>query len=204
MSDTAVWFDLDGTLLAVDDYGKILERACGAVGLEGETRTDFVAAYQETFLDQFQALEPEPYADAARAGADAAGVDVDPATFADELLAAECAGTRVPTAVRECLERLGDDHPVGVLTNGVTDWQTEKLAHHDLREPLDAVVVSQAAGAHKPRVAPFEAAEAVVAADEHWMVGDDREADVDGARTAGWHGVHVAGPQAVPEAVEEL
>ena len=204
MSDVAVWFDLDGTLLAVDDYGQILERACAAVGLEGETRTDFVTGYQETFFERLNALEPEPYTDAARAGAEAAGVDVDPETFTEELLAAECAGTHVPASVRECLARLGDDHAVGVLTNGVTDWQTEKLAHHDLREQLDAVVVSQTVGAHKPRAAPFEAAEAALEADERWMVGDDREADVDGARAAGWHGVHVAAPEAVPAAVEEL
>ncbi len=199
---TAVWFDLDGTLLAVDDYGAVLARACEAVGLADAARPAFLGAYRETFSERFDALASEPYADAARAGAETVDHTVDPAAFVDALLDAECAESRVPTAVYETLDAL--DHRIGVLTNGVRDWQTTKLAHHGLDEYVDTVVTSEAAGAHKPEPAPFELAARRLPATERWMVGDDREADVVGARDAGWQAVHVDGPASLPDAVGEL
>jgi putative hydrolase of the HAD superfamily len=198
----AVWFDLDGTLLAVDDYRAVLERACGAVGLAGAAETSFLAAYRETFSDRFDALASEPYRDAARAGNEAIDRSVDPDAFVDALLHAECVESRVPAVVHETLAGL--DHPVGVLTNGLSEWQAAKLAHHGLDEHVDEIVTSEAAGAHKPDPAPFEVAAERLPATERWLVGDDRTADVAGARDAGWRAVHVDGPASVPEAVEQL
>jgi len=198
----AVWFDLDGTLLAVDDYGAVLERACEAVGVVGAAQTAFLAAYQETFAERFETLASEPYLDAARAGASAVDCSVDPDAFADALLHAECVESRVPAAVHEALDAL--DHRVGVLTNGLRAWQTTKLAHHGLDEHVEAVVVSETAGAHKPDPAPFAVAAERLPATDRWLVGDDREADVAGARDAGWNAVHVDGPGSVPDAVARL
>ena len=199
---TAVWFDLDGTLLAVDDYGAVLTRACETVGLADAARPAFLAAYRETFSERFDALASEPYLDAARAGAEAVDHAVDPAAFVDAVLDAECAESRVPTAVHETLGGL--DHRVGVLTNGLRDWQTTKLAHHGLDDSVDAVVTSEAAGAHKPDPAPFELAAERLPATERWLIGDDHEADVVGARDAGWHAVHVDGPASLSDAVGEF
>ena len=198
----AVWFDLDGTLLAVDDYGAVLERACEAVGITGAAQSAFLAAYRETFSEQFDALTSEPYRDAARAGDRSIDRSVDPNAFADALLHAECVESRVPAVVHETLEGL--DHRIGVLTNGLTDWQATKLAHHGLDEHVDAVVASETADAHKPDPAPFEVAAERLPATERWLIGDDREADVAGARDAGWHAVHVDGPASLPSAVEQL
>jgi putative hydrolase of the HAD superfamily len=163
----------------VDDYGAVLERACGAVGLAGAAKTSFLAAYRETFSDRFDALASEPYRDAARAGNKAIDRPVDPDAFVDALLHAECVESRVPAVVHETLAGL--DHPVGVLTNGLSEWQAAKLAHHGLDEHVDEIVTSEAG-----------------------LVGDDRTADVAGARDAGWRAVHVDGPASVPEAVEQL
>ncbi|MEZ3115802.1 HAD family hydrolase [Halobaculum sp. MBLA0147] len=206
MFDTAIWFDLDGTLLDFDSYGVVLERACETVGLDGEERTTFVQAYDEQFMTLLEELADEPYRQAARAGIDAAEAGADPAAFVDALHEAECAETHVPRATVETLAGLqaSDDVGVGVLTNGVTTWQRSKLAHHELDEYVDAVVVSEEAGAHKPRTAPFDLAAERLPAADRWMVGDDRDADVAGARTAGWHATHVATPTDVPDAVAEI
>ncbi|MFB6193703.1 MAG: HAD family hydrolase [Halobaculum sp.] len=201
--DTVIWFDLDGTLLAIDDYAVILQRACEALGIDGEARTTFVEAYDDEFLDALRSLRSEPYEHAASAGVAAADVAADPEAFVRELLDAECAGSRVPDAVWETLDAL-DDYRVGVLTNGVDEWQREKLAYHGLDEVVDAVVVSEEAGAHKPDREVFGLAADRLAADERWMVGDDREADVEGARAAGWNAIHVAGPQEVPTVLDRL
>jgi haloacid dehalogenase superfamily, subfamily IA, variant 1 with third motif having Dx(3-4)D or Dx(3-4)E len=202
--DTAIWFDLDGTLLAIDDYAVVLERACASVGIEGEERTTFVEAYDDEFLDALQSFRSEPYRHAASAGVAATDASADPDAFVDALFDAECANSRVPSAVRETLDTLGERHALGVLTNGVDEWQREKLAHHALDEAVDAVVVSEEAGAHKPDRTVFDLAADRIAADERWMVGDDREADVDGARAAGWNAVHVSGPDRLPTVLDHL
>lgn len=204
MTDTTVvWFDLDGTLIAFDDYGSIIERACASVGIDGEDRTAFVESYDEAFLDAFSSLAAEPYHQAATAGIEATETDADPETFVTELLDAECAGGRVPQPVWETLDAL-EDLRLGVLTNGIDGWQREKLAHHGLAERFDAIVVSEEAGAHKPDRAVFELATDRIDAEERWMVGDDREADVDGARAAGWNAVHVAAPDELPTVLDRL
>jgi putative hydrolase of the HAD superfamily len=204
VSDTAIWFDLDGTLLALGDYGVILERACESVGIDGEQRTTFVETYQDRFFESLQELAEKPYTNAAEDGIDAVEVDPDPEAFVEALLEAECARTRVPESVEETLVDLGADHQLGVLTNGVTEWQRAKLDHHGLTDRVDAVVVSEEAGAHKPDAAPFELAADRLPADERWMIGDDREADVSGARAVGWNGVHVAEPEDLPSVVERI
>jgi FMN phosphatase YigB (HAD superfamily) len=71
-------------------------------------------------------------------------------------------------------------------------------------EHVDEIVTSEAVGAHKPDPPPFEVAAERLPATERWLVGDDRTADVAGARDAGWRAVHVDGPASVPEAVQPL
>ena len=204
MSDgTAVWFDLDGTLLSIDDYGRILERACESVGIDGEDRTVFVEAYDEAFFDALQSFRSEPYSRAARVGIERIETDADPEAFIEALATAECAESRVPDAVRKTLAAL-DDYTRGVLTNGVDAWQRRKLAHHALDERVDEILVSETVGAHKPDRAVFAAAADAVAADDHWMVGDSREADMEGARAAGWHAIHVGGPDDLPSVLDHL
>lgn len=202
-ADTAIWFDLDGTLVVTDDYGAIIEQACTAVGIEGEQRTAFVEAYDTAFLDGFQNLREEPYHHAAREGIAATEVDADPDAFVTELLEAECEAGRVPRVVRRTLAAL-EEYRLGVLTNGIDDWQREKLSHHDLAEYFDAVVVSDTAGAHKPDRRVFELAAERLSAETHLMVGDDREADIDGARAAGWNAMHVSTPDDLPTVLERL
>ncbi|WP_276411589.1 HAD family hydrolase [Haloarcula halobia] len=64
------------------------------------------------------------------------------------------------------------------------------FAHHDLTDHFDVVVASYEAGAHKPDPAPFDRLRDRLPADEYVMVGDDYEADVEGARAAGFVPVH--------------
>lgn len=184
--DLAVWFDLDGTLLHLDrPYGTVL---CEAFGrhFEGTALERAVEAYD--FLDRFRAVEPEPYRAAMSVAARAGGGDVDPSTLVDALREAEYAATVVPEGTRETLSAI--DAPLGVLTNGLPAWQRGKLAHRDLLSPFEAVVASYEAGAHKPDRAPFDLARERLSADGHVLVGDDREADVEGAHAAGFEAVH--------------
>lgn len=182
----AVWFDLDGTLLHLDrPYGGVLREAFGR-HLDGPDVDRAVEAYD--FLDRFRALEPDPYAGAMAGVAESVAADAGPAVLVDTLREVEYGATTVPAGTRGTLA--GIDAPLGVLTNGLPAWQRGKLAARDLLAPFDTVVASYEAGAHKPDRAPFDLARERLPADRHVVVGDDREADVEGARAAGFDAVH--------------
>lgn len=76
---------------------------------------------------------------------------------------------------------------VGVVTNGYVSMQTRKIVKNQLEEHADFVMVSEAAGYHKPDVRIFEIAvnRAGSRPDQTLMVGDNLEADITGSVNAG-------------------
>ncbi|WP_255198383.1 HAD family hydrolase [Halorarius litoreus] len=185
----AVYFDLDGTLCSFTrEYGDLLAEAVDEhVGQHDDA---LVEAYSEAFYEAFLALDAEPYRAGARAVATRTGVSVDPAAFVDTVRELEYEMVAVTDGMHALLDRL-DDRPLGVLTNGVPAWQFGKLEREGLLDRFDATVASYEAGAHKPDSAVFDLAEDRLPADGYVMVGDDYEADVVGAREAGWEAVHL-------------
>ncbi|WP_327050697.1 HAD family hydrolase [Halomicrococcus gelatinilyticus] len=176
----AIFFDLDGTLLDFEqEYADLLADAVEAVG--AEATDDAIETYSEAFYDSFAACDPDPI----RAGFAATDLDPDPGALADALLAREAEACRTPEEADAVLSRLTDEYALGVLTNGLREWQLEKLRASGIAEHFDAVVASYEAGAHKPDPEPFRLAEERLPADEYAMVGDS-DADVAGARDAGW------------------
>lgn len=185
MADTAIFFDLDGTLARLEGSHDELAAATMETHLD-DASAAVVDAYQEAFLAAFRDLEPAPYRAGMAAAADAAGVaDPDLDAMVATQREAEFDALAVDPAVPDSLARLDEDAALGVLTNGVDDWQRAKLAHVGLADQFDAVVTSYEAGAHKPAAEIFALAEERLPADEYAMVGDS-DADVEGARAAGW------------------
>lgn len=76
---------------------------------------------------------------------------------------------------------------VGILTNGPSAFQRQKIAATRLEREVDAIGVSGELGAAKPDVEAYHRALALVGADpgETAMVGDSLENDVHGAIGAG-------------------
>ena len=184
----AIFFDLDGTLLDLTrDYREVVADAARDVA--GEIRPEWLAAYDEAFFELVYACEPDPYRRAFATVDDGP----DPDALVDALRRREIEACRPPEGVEADLARLADGHALGVLTNGVTEWQRNKLRAHGLDGYFDAFVTAYDAGAHKPDLAPFRLAEERLPADEYAMVGDDADADVDGARAAGWIAHHYDG-----------
>ena len=183
-SSLAVFLDLDGTLVRFDrPYAEIT-----AATLEthlGAAPSAWVETYSEAFFAAFEALAPRPYRSGMEAVLDAAGPEADPDAMVETLQAEEHAALVVPPPVPDALSAIGAHAPLGVLTNGVPDWQRAKLDHAGLTQSVDTLVASYDAGAHKPSAAPFRAAERALRADEHLLIGDS-DADVEGARAAGW------------------
>ncbi|MCC3770537.1 HAD family hydrolase [Streptomyces sp. UNOC14_S4] len=93
----------------------------------------------------------------------------------------------------EALRRAG--WTIGIATNGAGDIQRAKLAATGLAPFFDGICVSGEAGARKPERRLFEAAVAECGAllsAGGWMVGDNPETDMGGARAAGLRTLWVA------------
>ncbi|WP_254531905.1 HAD family hydrolase [Natrinema gelatinilyticum] len=177
---TAIVFDLDGTLLCTSrNYRDLLASAIADV--RGDAPEEWLEAYDEAFFEHFSALEPDPIR---RAFARIDGC-TDPEPYANALLEREIESLSPPQNAHEDLERLAETYDLGVLTNGLRDWQLAKLRAHDLDTYFDAVVTSYEVGAHKPDTPPYRLLEDRLPADRYGMIGDS-DTDVDGATNAGW------------------
>jgi putative hydrolase of the HAD superfamily len=194
---TAIFFDVDGTLVRwPDEYRPIL---AGAIEREAGTVADeWLDYYDERFFDHFGELAADPYRRAFADVRDRFDLGADPADLAATLVEREFAAVEPNPGIADALPKLAERHTLGVLTNGVPEVQFGKLDHLDLLEHFDVRVASHdpAVAATKPDAAIYEAAweRAERAGEESGpfvMVGDSREADVEGARRQGFEAVHV-------------
>lgn len=199
----ACYFDCDGTLVEYDAaYAEVFAAACDRADVAADPAV-LLGSYDEPFFEAFAAFDPDPYREGAAAAFEAHGVDADPGRFAEALRAVEVERSVVRPGTRETLDRVADDHAVGVLTNGLADQQRRKLERHDLFDVLDAYVPSYEVGAHKPDPAVFEAARERLSVDEYVYVGDSPEHDIEPAGDAGFHAVRVD-PEAATVTVPDV
>lgn len=100
-------------------------------------------------------------------------------------------GRLMPGAL-QMLRTLQGEHRMHIITNGFDEIQGVKLERSGIASFFDVVLTSEKAGAAKPDVRIF--AEALkrsrATALESLMIGDNVEADMLGARQAGWDHVH--------------
>ena len=86
--------------------------------------------------------------------------------------------------VRELLDDLRlADIPAALVTDLTAQIQFRKLVYWRLEDCFDSVVTSEEASADKPHEMPFRLVrDKLQAAGVLWMIGDDPEADIQGAR----------------------
>lgn len=193
----AVAFDLDDTLAVPDrDRAELLEEAVraaseaadadGAVA-EDVSRADYVDAHtrvaesenrEPIFADLLAGRGADP-AVAATVYREAVGDAIVPADDADRLLAS-----------------LRGRYRLGLLTDGPSRAQREKLDRLGWADVFDAVVVTGELETRKPDPAAFDALVTAldVPAAETVYVGDRPDRDVHGAADAGLRTVQVLGP----------
>jgi putative hydrolase of the HAD superfamily len=195
---SAVVFDFDYTLTVPDRPRQaVLDDATAAVEAPDLSREAYLDAHsrhldsasrEPIFADLLPDegdTDPEALSDAYRE------------KVADSLVAVE--------GVAGLLADLREEYALGLLTNGPTAAQRSKLDRFDWMDCFDAAVVTGDLDAGKPDERAFEAvlAELGVEPDEAVYVGDDVEADVEGARNAGLYAIQVVfedGPDPHPEA----
>ncbi|WP_248517191.1 HAD family hydrolase [Salinarchaeum laminariae] len=210
MTDTAVWFDLDGTLCQFDQSFDVLVRdSLVAAGVRNppEAAHDVFA---ERIFSALEECEAEPFELAFEAVATELGVSVDPAEAATAYREIEVESTTLVDGARETVETVADRAAaVGVLSNGEGALQREKLAAHGLEDAFDAVVISNEVGVRKPDTAIFATAAERLASNgvepaEHVYVADEYETDVGPAEQAGWTAIHVRNDEGPSASVNQL
>jgi len=93
---------------------------------------------------------------------------------------------------REVIDAVRERHRLHIITNGFDEVQRVKLQSCGLHDAFDVVLTSERAGAAKPDPRIFEEAlkRSGARAEESLMIGDNAEADMLGARRAGWDHAH--------------
>lgn len=102
----------------------------------------------------------------------------------------------------EILEYLKNkDYVLHLITNGFQEIQDRKLRNAELQDYFQEVITSEAAQSLKPSRTIFDYALNLSKArpDESIMIGDNQEADIQGAANAGLDTVFVNHIQAVPQ-----
>lgn len=90
------------------------------------------------------------------------------------------------------LDELSGRYHLHIITNGFEETQAVKLRSSGLHGLFDVVLTSERAGAAKPHAAIFDEAlrRSGAVAEESLMIGDNVDADMQGARNAGWDHAH--------------
>ncbi|MFM7189040.1 MAG: HAD family hydrolase [Armatimonadota bacterium] len=76
--------------------------------------------------------------------------------------------------------------PIGLISNGPTALQNHKLTTCGLKDYFDHIVLDCEVGGSKPDSVIFTAAAKLMPAHRHVMVGNDPDADINGALRADW------------------
>ena len=99
-------------------------------------------------------------------------------------------GQEMFPGVKEMLERLIKKCLVGILSNGFSKTQYQKLRFSGLDRYITRTIVSEEIGINKPNPKIFEyAVQETGASAPYLMVGDHAETDVLGAMKSGWYAI---------------
>lgn len=135
------------------------------------------------------------------------GLSDDPGDLWHEYVEGIARSVRCAPEVRRGLEELrGAGWTLGIATNGAGDIQRAKLAATGLTSLFDGICVSEEIGARKPAYEHFEAAASLCGtrlSAGGWMVGDNPETDVEGARAAGLRTVWLSSGRAWANVLRE-
>lgn len=178
----AVIFDLDDTLLKFTcDYNDILRDTF--IDTIGHSKKEWINEYNTNFFQYFNNMTNRPYY---KSFSDL-DIDYPIRVLVKTLQQKEINMCEVPKNCKKILDRLAENHMIGILTNGVIKWQEEKIKNHGLYKYFDNVVVSYETGYHKPNLNIYKYVENKFSVDSYTMISDSYS-DLRGCKIAGWEG----------------
>lgn len=187
MTDTAFWFDLDGTLVTFDrSFESMLEATLGS-----SLSPDVHETFTRELFAALERFDGDPYLSAFRATDEACDLGIDAATAAETYRMEELDAAVPVDGAHELLTVVNSMCSVGILTNGDGPMQRAKIEHLGFEDRVDAIVISNEVGVAKPEPAIFEEARSRLPAERHVYVGDSYEDDIAPAQDASFQPVHV-------------
>ncbi len=203
MSIEAIGFDLDQTLLVPNrDRAAILQEATEQVNAPAITREEYLKAHNQYLTGETR----EPIFAEILKTKDTT-VSAQTLTESYRTLINE-AVTLIPDSL-ELLETLREDYSIGLLTNGPSRAQREKITRFNLERYFDAIVISGEIQVGKPDPAAFRTLSDTlgVPPKKAVYVGDQITADIEGGVQAGYAVVQVLyrnGPKPDERAVAHI
>lgn len=121
-----IFFDLDGTLLNfTKEYDTVIENTLEDV--HGYSDERLVQSYSESFFRNFENFSKNPY----KKAFESLDIESNTKQLVNTLQQKELEMCQLPSNALEVLTKLQRKHTLGVLTNGVSRWQRNKLKQFD-------------------------------------------------------------------------
>jgi putative hydrolase of the HAD superfamily len=210
-----IYFDLDDTLCTYWDASKAALRETFARNPQhGRHPDEMVEAWAEVFKNFYQEVKQGFWYDIylkegektrleqMRRTLKHIGIDEESLarSLSDDYGALRLKNLRLFHNVVEVLEFLRPHFPMGLITNGPADVQTQEIAALGLEKYFDVVLIEGAMGRGKPHPEVFEHARQLAKAEPNQllMVGNSYRHDVRPALEAGWHSIWVRRPSDIP------
>lgn len=203
----AILFDFDGTLVRyTGSFPALMFEVTDGLGIPAEDREAFADELVRELLRDGAVTLRSAALDALRLLGYRAPARLDEVV---EAALASYSRDIVPRpGARELLEQAAAEMPLALVTNGPSDMQRRALAASGLEPFFAAVVISgdDEVAARKPHPLPFRLAceRLGVAPGDALMVGDSREADIDGALAAGLQALEVGPDADLPGLLEPI
>ncbi len=115
-------------------------------------------------------------------------LDLDPVSLADAFVIGLGANGGLYPGARELLAHLGEQHTLGLVTNGLGEVQRARLKRLKIEQYFDAVVISAEVGVAKPGTEIFDLVFAALGnpkKDDVVMIGDSLSSDIQGGTNYG-------------------
>lgn len=194
MSITAVGFDLDETLVVPDrDRAELLSEATEAVGAPRIDRHEYLDAHRRNLTTESRTpIFSELLEDSPR--------EIKPGDLAAAYRRRVTNALRPINGADSLIDSLQAEYAVGLLTNGPSRAQRDKLAALAWEHRFDAVVISGDIDAGKPDPVAFDELARALDCPNHKIayVGDNPTTDITGAATAGLRPIQVLYPDGPP------
>lgn len=195
---TAILFDFDGTLVSYrGNFPELMFGVADALALPAEDREAFADELVQGLLRDGAVTLRSAAVSALQILGYAVPAALD--EVVEETLTRYSRDVVPRPGARELLARASGQMPLALVTNGPSDMQRRALAASGLAEYFEAVLISgdEDVASRKPHPLIFGlACERLGVLPRHaLMVGDNREADINGALASGMQAIEV-GPDA--------
>jgi HAD superfamily hydrolase (TIGR01549 family) len=195
---TAIFFDFDGTLANfTGNFPQLIFNIVGKLGIPEDDRERFADELVVQFSLDKALSSKTAIQDALRALGYRVPGNLE--TVVEEGLQDYSREMALIPGARELLEKASNAMPLALITNGPSDMQRRAVGALGIERYFGAMVISgdEDVGVRKPNAAIFRLAceRLGVKPKDVMMVGDNREADIDGALASGMQALQV-GPDA--------